>query len=168
MPDGTASELATYGRYLDSYRGVILWKLEGVSEEDARRPLVGSGTSLLSVVKHLGYVERWWFQAVLAGREVEFPWSTEDPDADFRLEDDDTVESVKAFFEGEWAISRDVLSGLDDPDAAISTGKRRQSVRSILAHMLEEVARHAGHMDIIREQLDGSTGGFPSGGAPWD
>ena len=168
MPTGTTPELATFARYLDSYRGVILWKLEGVSEEDARRPLVGSGTSLLSVVKHLAYVERWWFQAVLAGREVELPWSTDDPDADFRIEDDDTVESVRAFFEREWAISREILSGLDDPDAVFTFRDKQRSVRGILAHMLEEVARHAGHMDIIREQLDGATGGFPSGGAPWE
>jgi uncharacterized damage-inducible protein DinB len=157
-----------FARYLDSYRGVCLWKLEGVSEEDARRPMVPSGTSLLGVVKHLAYVERMWYQAVIAGRPVASPRTAEDPDADFRLEEGDTIASVRALFEEEWAKSREIHAELDDLDRVHTRGRRTMTVRDILAHLLEEVARHAGHLDIIREQLDGATGSFPPGGAPWD
>ena len=161
------SELSTLGRFLDASRGACLFKLDGLSEGDARRPMVPSGNSLLSIVKHLGYVERWWYRAVLAGEDPEFPWSDEDPDADWRLEESDTVASVAAFYAAECDVSRRIHEALDDPEVKVTFGPNESPVRDIVVHMIEETARHAGHMDIMRELIDGATGGFAPGGAPW-
>ena len=162
MTEKNLPELGTLGRYLDVYRDVVRWKVGGVDLEAAKRPMVPSGTSLLGVVKHLAYVERWWFQSVIAGDDVDFPdWGTDDPDADFRITDEETVESVLAFYDGECERSRQILAGLDDPDSLRSVNGEDLSVRRILVHMVEEVARHAGHMDILRELIDGATGDFP-------
>jgi uncharacterized damage-inducible protein DinB len=159
MSEENLPELATLGRYLDLYRDVVHWKVEGVDLEAAKRPMVPSGTNLLGVVKHLAYVERWWFQSVIAGDDVDFPdWATDEPDADFRITDDESIESVLAFYDVECERSREILAGLDDPDALRSAYGEDISVRRILVHMVEEVARHAGHMDILRELIDGAVG----------
>jgi uncharacterized damage-inducible protein DinB len=159
--DLNTPELETLARYLDAYRQVILWKLEGVDEEAARRPRVPSGTSLLGLVKHLAYVERYWFQHVIAGRDVPIPWLEEDDDEQWRLPPEQTVDDVIAFYEAEVAESRRIHAQLTDPDLTVEEDGEQVSVRRILIHMVEEVARHAGHADIIRELIDGSTGAFP-------
>ena len=160
------AQFALLAEYLDAYRGAIAWKVEGLSEEEARRPLVPSGTSALGVVKHLAYVERWWYQAVLARRDVTFLWTEDDPDADWRIEEGETIDSVVALYRQECEESRAIHAGLDPAAEATLRGETLTAYEVVL-HMLEETARHAGHMDILREQLDGATGGFPPGGVPW-
>lgn len=159
--DLNTPELETLARYLDGYRRVVLWKLEDLDEASLRRSFVPSGTSLLNIVKHLGYVERYWFQRVIAGCDVALPWLDGDPDGDWHLDDDETRDDVVAFYEGEIAESRRIQDELTDPDALVEEDGDLVSVRRILIHMVEEIARHAGHADIIREQIDGSTGVFP-------
>jgi hypothetical protein len=154
-------ELDSITRVLDAYRGAIRWKLEGLSEDAARRQLVPSGTSLLGIVKHLGFTEREWLQQVIGRRDVLLPFDGEDPDGDWVLVDDDTVESVTAFYAAEYAVSRTVMESIDDPGALVPLEDGEVSVRRVALHMLEETARHAGHMDILREQIDGATGSFP-------
>ena len=160
MIDYTA-EKAALAEVLDVHRRMIVWKVEGLSREEASKPMVPSGTSLLGVVKHLAYVERRWFQDVLAGQNVDFPWTEDDPDADWRIEDDDTVEGVIALYDAECDISKQVLADLESLDAIFTYGSRSRSARRILLHMVEEIARHVGHMDIMREQFDGTTGYWP-------
>ena len=133
----------------------------GLSHDDATRPLVPSGTSLLGIAKHLAFVERWWFQAVLGQREVSFPWTEDDPDADWRIEGGDTIESVVALYRAECAISDEILDGIPSLDADMTMGSRTRNIRQIILHMIEEVARHVGHMDILRERVDGATGWGP-------
>ena len=148
---------------LDNNRAVVLWKLDGLSLEEASRPVVGSGTSLLGLVKHLAYVERWWFGVFFAGTSVDDPWSAEDPDADFRIEDDETVHSVISLYTEAVARSNELVAEAQMDD--ISVGSRdgeRYALRWIVAHMIEETARHAGHADIIRELIDGTTGDYPA------
>lgn len=148
---------------LDNNRAVVLWKLDGLSLEEASRPVVGSGTSLLGLVKHLAYVERWWFDVFFAGTGVDDPWSAEDPDADFRIEDDETVDSVISLYTEAVARSNELVAEAQMDD--ISVGSRdgeRYALRWIVAHMIEETARHAGHADIIRELIDGTTGDYPA------
>ena len=161
-PDVTAPEpeRETLGGFLDYYRTVIVRKVAGISLEDASRPMVASGTSLLGVVKHLGYVERGWFQAGIGGGVFEVPWTDEDPDADFRIEPGETVESVVAWYEEQCERSREIVASTPSLDR-LEVRERdapQRSLRWILVHMIEETARHAGHMDIIREQIDGATG----------
>ncbi len=155
------SERAAIATVLDDYRQIVVWKLEGVPRSDAVRPGVPSGTSLLGIVKHLGYVERWWFQAVLGKRDVEFPWTEDDPDADWHVADDESIEDIVAFYEAECAISKEILGELESLDAEYPRRDDVLTARGILLHMIEEIARHVGHMDIIRENLDGSTGWGP-------
>jgi uncharacterized damage-inducible protein DinB len=161
QPPEQGSEAETLGGFLDFQRATLVWKLEGLDDGQLRRPMVPSGTSLLGIVKHLAYVERSWFQGVWAGQEVSFPWTKEDPDADWRVEPDETTGDVLALYDGECDRSREILAETASLDEVVEHPRRqgwRMSRRWILAHMLEETARHVGHADILREQLDGTTG----------
>ena len=160
---GAETELHLLSRYLDAYRGAIRWKVAGLTREQAARSMVASGTSLLGIVKHMAYVERWWFQSVVGRRVVAFPWSDTDPDADWRIEDGESVDSVVELYRRECAESRAVVDGLGSLEDVFRTGDSSISARRVLVHMLEETARHAGHADILRELIDGSTGWGPDG-----
>lgn len=143
--------------FLDYFRSVMIRKVEGVDAAGLRLSPVESGTCLGGLIKHLAYVERWWFQAVWRSDPVEFPWSDDDPDAEFRLDADDTADSLIALYRRECDISRRLAqdSRLDD---VIPWKDGHLSLRWIMVHMIEETARHCGHADLIREMLDGSVG----------
>ena len=157
----TGTELELLMSFIDMNRRTVLWKLEGLSEEQARRRVVGSKTNLLGIVNHLAHVERWWVQDVIDGRDVDYPWTDDDPDAEWIVAGSETIASVTAFFEAETAVSDVIMNAQDDLDRVIDTGRRRLSVRWILMHLIEEIARHAGHADIVRELIDETTGYFP-------
>jgi uncharacterized damage-inducible protein DinB len=160
-PPSVGDERETLAGFLDFQRATLLWKLEGLDDEQVRRAMVPSGTSLLGIVKHLAYVERSWFQGVWARQEVTFPWTKEDPDADWRIEPTETTGQVLALYNGECDRSRAIVAQSSSLDEVIEHPRRpgwRMSRRWILAHMLEETARHVGHADILREQIDGATG----------
>jgi hypothetical protein len=97
-PSTTGSERELLIEYLDWYRAAILRKVEGASEETLRARVVPSQTTLLGMVKHLAWVEIWWFQMVMAGRQIEEPWGEDDPDADFRIEPHETTELILNFY----------------------------------------------------------------------
>ena len=136
--------------FLDRYRETIIWKLQGLSKEEASRQLVPSATTLLGVVKHLAFVERGWFQADVAGEVIE---QTEN---DFVIEPSDSMDSILQLYQDEIAKSRAIVArtSLDD----LSHEAVPHSLRWILIHMIEETARHAGHADILRELTDGAVG----------
>ena len=147
---------------LDNNRAVVLWKLHGLSLEEASRPGVGSGTSLLGLVKHLAFVERWWFDDFFAGNAVDYPWSEEDPDADFQIEEGETIDDVISLYAEAVVRSNELVAEAQMDDLSVgSRGGERFALRWIVAHMIEETARHAGHADIIRELIDGTTGDYP-------
>jgi len=152
----TGDEKAMLSAFLDRYRETIIWKLKGISKEQASRRLVPSDTTLLGVVKHLAYVERYWFHD-FKGDPVSFPWKEGEPETEFVIEPQDTVESITAFYEGEIARSREIVeqSSLDELSKA---AKEPLNLRWIMIHMIEETARHAGHADILRELTDGAIG----------
>ena len=143
--------------FLDYFRSVMIRKVEGVDDEKLRWSPVPSGTCLGGLIKHLAYVERYWFQSAWAGREVAFPWTDDDPDADFRLDPDDTADSLIDFYRQECDVSRQIAaaSALDD---TVTTPRGEISMRWIVVHMIEETARHCGHADLIRELVDGAVG----------
>jgi len=153
----SASEREVLEAFLDDLRETILWKLDGLTGEQARRSLVPSGTSLLGIVKHLAFVERYWFQSRFAGRTVDFPWSDDDPDADWRVADWESVEGVAAFYRGEIGLSRQIVAAAWDLGTLAARGDS-VTLRWILCHMIEETARHAGHADLLREAADSATG----------
>jgi uncharacterized damage-inducible protein DinB len=144
--------------FLDHYRKVLLGICDGLSDEDLRRSFVPSGTSILGMIKHLAYVERGWFQEGIAGRKVDFPFGDDDLDGDFRIEPEETTEQILDLYRAECAKSRAILEEASlDALSEDSTRTADYNVRWIVAHMIEETARHAGHADIIRELIDGRT-----------
>lgn len=157
----TADERTTLRASLDLHRALLLWKLDGLSENDAKRAVVPSGTSMLGLVKHLAWVEQWWFVDFIGGGFPDYPWSDDDPDADFRIEDDETIESVSQLYADSVAEANAVIDGAASLDVTGEVGGGQRSLRWVLVHMIEETARHAGHADIIRELIDGTTGYFP-------
>ena len=144
--------------FLDWYREGIILKLRGLTKEQATKRLVRTPTTLLGVVKHLAYVEQGWFQRRLMGRKLPVPWTAEDPDADFRIEPDETVDGIIAFYKDAVAESDRIIAASNLDDEERSDGEERATLRWILVHMIEETARHAGHCDILREQTDGVVG----------
>ena len=157
-PPYEADEKTTLSSFLDWYRDVILRKVEGLSKEAATRSLVSSPTTLLGIVKHLACVERGWFQSGFMGERVYQPWSEADPDADFRIEPDESVFGITDLYRREIDRSRQIVDAANLDDHARRPDRATHTLRWIMVHMIEETARHAGHMDILREQTDGATG----------
>lgn len=146
--------------FLDWYRAVVERKVADLSLEDATRIMTPTGMSPLGIVKHLGDVERRWFRLRFAGEDVAILRADDDPNADFRIEPGDTVASVVDFYREAADDSRRITAqaSLDDVSATESPHYGHVSLRWILVHMIEETARHAGHLDLMREQIDGKTG----------
>lgn len=157
-----ADERTTLETFLDYYREVIKRKLEGVSEEEARRRLVPSVTTLGGLVKHLHRVEVSWFQHRLAqvpAEELpELGWLDDDPDGDFLLAPTDTVAGLLAGYDEQCARSRETAARFALDHVVPHPRLGQVSLRWIYVHMIDETARHAGHADILREQIDGSQG----------
>lgn len=158
-PAYDADERTMVDGWLDFHRAAVVRKVLGLAEEDARRSLVPSLSTVAGLVKHLLWVERSWFQEIVAGRPVDVPWDEEDEDGEFRVTPEETLSGLVAAYELECARSREVSGalGLDDLAARQRRGKD-VSLRWVLTHMVEETARHNGHLDILREQLDGVRG----------
>ncbi len=159
-PPTNAPEKETLETFLDYHRATLRQKVAGLDDADLRRSFVPSGTNLLSLVKHLAYVERWWFQHIFAGEDPAFPWADENPDAEFRVEPHETAADVIAFYQQEARRSRDIAQRSALDDVAKRAGRRGEefTLRWIMVHMIEETARHNGHADILRELTDGATG----------
>ena len=157
QPPSAAPPMEMLAAFLDFHRATLLWKIAGVSDEDLRRPMVPSGTCLLGIVKHSTFVERWWFRAVFAGEKIAVPWLTNDRDADWRIEAGESTEELVTLYRREIDRSRAIVSAASWDDRAKRVGFD-QTLGWIMAHMVEEVARHNGHADILRELIDGATG----------
>jgi uncharacterized damage-inducible protein DinB len=154
----TGAEKESLQVSLDRHRDAILWKLEGLGDDDLRRPMTPSGTSLLGLVKHLAAVEYGWFCDTF-GRETEpLPFEEDDPDADLRVRPDETTEEVMAFYSRARAAADQVIDELAVEDTGTAWFGEAVTMRWVLIHMIEETARHAGHVDILRELIDGMAG----------
>ena len=138
---------------LDKNRASLLATLDGLSEEQVRRHLVPSLTTLLGLVKHVANSERVWFQATLVGRpreELGLSYVIEDS---YRLSDSDTIATISAGFAEAVATSRQIAATYDLEHEADHPAFGTVTLRWIYLHMIAEVARHAGHADILREQI---------------
>jgi uncharacterized damage-inducible protein DinB len=144
--------------FLDWYRDNLLRKVEGLDREALTRPLVPSATTLLGIVKHLAYVERGWFRITFLGEAVSRLHSDAFPDAEFRVEDDESVDEILALYRDEVDRARKIVAAASLDDHARRMDRREYTLRWIMVHMIEETARHVGHADILREQTDGATG----------
>ena len=159
---GRADERSMLIGFLDWFRDVAVNKVRGLSDDDARRVVTPSGLGMLGVIQHLGWAERLWFPWRFAGEEIPGIEAVGgDNSPTFVLAADATVESVVAGYEASCDRSRavvDAAPSLDDLAARDHPIYGVVSLRWILVHLIEETARHAGHLDIMREQLDGRTG----------
>jgi uncharacterized damage-inducible protein DinB len=146
--------------FLDWYRAVVERKVADLSLEDATRIMTPTGMSPLGIVKHLGDVEQRWFRLRFAGEEVGVLRTEDDPGADFRIEPGESIASVLDFYRESVGKSRHIAgaASLDELSKSGSPHYGQVSLRWILVHMIEETARHAGHLDLMREQIDGKTG----------
>ncbi|GAA3478304.1 DinB family protein [Streptomyces yanii] len=144
---------------LDRHRDAVLWKLDGLDDEQLRRPMTPTGTNLLGLVKHLATVEYGWFCTPF-GRETEKLWfdaSTED----MAVAPDETTADILAFYARARAAADRAIEEIPLDTIGTAWNGRKVSMRWVLIHMLEDVVRHAGHMDIVRELIDGATGTHP-------
>jgi hypothetical protein len=159
---GSGSEREQLEEWLDLHRSTLLWKCSGLTADQLKQAANPPSTlNLLGLVRHLADCERWWFSHHAAGRPLIALYCTDDePNADFDgVPSADPAADIEAFW-AEVAASKEATSGIDlGAPAAIWNGPPR-SVRWIFLHMIEEYARHNGHADFLREQLDGSTGDF--------
>jgi len=155
VPRIDTGELDTAMAFLDFARHCVLKKADGLSDEQVRRVLVDSGTSILGLIQHLAEAERYWFGHHLAGtawdgsRELGMNVPADRDSAtvlqDYRAAVEDSDRAIRA---------------AGDPQAQIivPVEGNHHTLRWVMAHMTSETARHAGHADILREQIDGTTG----------
>jgi uncharacterized damage-inducible protein DinB len=143
---------------LDRHRDAVLWKLEGLDDANLRRAMTPSGTNLLGMVKHLAAVEYGWFCETFGRPTEPLPFDDDNPDADLRVRPDETTEDILAFYARARAASDRVIDELELDTTGTAWFGDAVSLRWVLIHMVEETARHAGHVDIVRELIDGMTG----------
>ena len=159
MESAVAAERAVLVTFLDDARAGVVANLADVPSALLSEPLVSSGASLLGIIKHLAHLERWWFAYTFAGLDVEFPWTDDDPDADWRVERGETARRVLALYDAECQRSRTVVAAatLDDIAARPSRTAHPVALRWVLLHMIAETSRHAGHADLLRQLIDGES-----------
>ena len=139
--------------FLDEHRRALHDSLDGLTEEQARRSLVPSRTTLLGLVKHATFVEKVWFDEAVTCRsraEIGIPAT---PDDSFVLEDDDTIATVQLAHREACAASRRATSALSIDDVLRGNRRGPLPLRWVYLHVLRELAQHCGHADILREQL---------------
>jgi hypothetical protein len=163
VPLTDSGELATALAFLSFARHCVVKKCDGLDEGQLRRVLVPSGTSLLGLVQHLTVGERWWFGHHFAEVPPGADATDEDESGfDFGMEVPDSMSSAEVIDAYRRAITESdaTILRIGDVDALTTRSVRgeRKSLRWVLAHMTSEVARHAGHADILRELIDGTTG----------
>jgi uncharacterized damage-inducible protein DinB len=145
------SELREFRAALDGLRKGVLKKAAGLSDLDARRSTVDSGTNVAGLLQHLTFVESLWFEEITAGGKASGTRSMQvDPATSLR--------QLKADYKAACQASNRILEDIADLDAPITRNGKTHSLRWVLLAVMAETARHAGHADIIREQIDGQTG----------
>ena len=142
--------------FMDWLRRAVVAKFEGVDELAARRRALPSPTSMMGLLQHLTYVEIFWFQHSFAGRDVN---PLTDDDSDFDVADEETIADLIARYQVACDQSREAIHrATPDTLAKHPYNYPEINLRYVLIHMIEETARHAGHLDILREEIDGTVG----------
>lgn len=174
----TSDPKATLIHYLQGARDAMLWKLDGLSEYDVRRPMTPTGTNLLGLVKHLASVELGYFGETF-GRPsgIELPWYADDADHndDLFATPDESREWVVDLYRAAWAHAEVTFADndLDTVGHVAHWGDEAVTLHQILVHVATETHHHAGHADILRELVDGAAGfrqagtNLPSDGYDW-
>jgi uncharacterized damage-inducible protein DinB len=136
---------------LEGLRAGILKKVAGLSEADARRSTVDSGTNIAGLLQHLTYVESLWFDEIVAGGKASGIRSMQvDPSVSLR--------TLRSKYKAACETSNRIIEEVGDPDAPVTRNRKTHNLRWVMLSVIGETSRHAGHADIIREQIDGKTG----------
>lgn len=151
--------------YLQQGREALLWKLEGVSDRDARRPLVPTGTNLLGLVKHSAGIEAGYLGSVFGRPFPEpLPWAGDDAEdnADMWATPAESRADLVALYRRVWSHSDATIDALPLDAVGLvpwwGPDSREPTLHRVLTHLVAEVHRHAGHADLVRELIDGSVG----------
>jgi uncharacterized damage-inducible protein DinB len=165
-PPVTADERTTLVEFLDYFRAVLLRKADDLDDTQARQQIGISQMDMLGLIRHMAGVEQWWFSHAFAGSDEPEIWpSDDDPDADWHHGPADTLAVAVTAMREQITKSRAIVAATESLDqvTAIDVGPPtipdrygRRSLRWILVHMIEEYARHCGHADVIRENIDGA------------
>src|SRR3954469_22903285 len=165
-----ADEAATLTGFLDFQRATLEWKTRGLTDEQLRVDLAPTSMTLGGLLKHMAYVEDYWFTETVAGQPSPSPWAETDWKADNDWEwhsaTEDTGDALRALWTDRVQRSREVVARALEADAATGLarahpawgGQAEVSLRWVLVHMIEEYARHNGHADLLRQSIDGETG----------
>lgn len=165
-PELDADERGMLTGFLDYQRGTLLWKASGLTREEMGRTVASSSLTIAGVVNHLALVEESWFTEDFAGQPMPAPFTdvdwAADPDWEHRTALDEEPEVLLARYAAACERSRAVVAAaesLDAPSAVFNDRAGKHfTLRWILVHMIEETARHNGHVDLLREAIDGLTG----------
>ncbi|MCU1492239.1 MAG: hypothetical protein JWO62_3 [Acidimicrobiaceae bacterium] len=167
-PPPAADEVATLLGFLDYQRATLAWKIAGLDAAALRSTVAASSMTLAGMLKHLAYIEQWWFSEWLFGRDPTPPWDgvdwEADPDWEWHSATSDRPEELLALWQETMARSRSLVSDALADGGLGTLGRRswpdgrRPSLRWMICHMIEEYARHNGHADLLRESVDGLTG----------
>jgi hypothetical protein len=160
-PPFEADERTQLVTWLDMQRAIIFWKCEGLSEEDAHRPVLPSSPlmTMAGLVSHLRWTENTWFEVLFLGRPATGPQFVGEDDDDLKAEGVPLSELL-ADYERQCELSNEIIAAhsLEETGRHPDYKSAAANLRWMLLHMIEETARHAGHADAIRELLDGQTG----------
>lgn len=163
-PDkGTSDTKVLFLDYLDYYRSVVATKLDGLSDAELRSSRLPSGWTPIELLKHLVFMERRWLRWGFAAEPVPAPWGDNDDEGRWRVDSNESVDALIAALHDGGQHTRQVVERAD-LDARSGIGGRFTSPPEapalvwVLFHVLQEYARHAGHLDIARELADGTTG----------
>jgi uncharacterized damage-inducible protein DinB len=163
-----ADEATTLRAFLDRHRATLRRQAEGLTADQLAQRLPGHPATMTlgGLLKHLTFVEQWWFQVVLRGKDPEGIWAdvdwTSDPDWDWHTATQHSPAELDAMLVEEIARSEDALEEALAGDGLDTLARRTRhgeaaSLRWILVHLVEEYARHCGHADLLREAVDGTT-----------
>ncbi|TCP44784.1 uncharacterized protein DUF664 [Tamaricihabitans halophyticus] len=146
-------ERAQLDAFVEEYRHSIEEVLDGLTEEQARRTLVTSATTLLGLLKHVTWMQRVWFEECVGGTTRDELGLVRSPEESFQLTDDDTIASITAAHRRACATARTTTTGLSLDTVVTGHPRGPRTLRWVYLQVLRELAYHCGHADILREQV---------------
>jgi uncharacterized damage-inducible protein DinB len=154
-------ELTALTGFLQRQRDLVVWRVRAASDETLRSVSTQSGLSLHGVIRHLENVERYWFREIFAGQsDLGYDWTDEDGDAEWHVPGDVPMHALLAAYAQEASRCDAVIAAAPSLDEV--SASRGFSLRWIIVHLIEETARHLGHIDLLRELADGEIGEEPT------
>jgi len=154
----TGGEKESLQASLNRHRDAVVWKLQGLDDAELRRAMLPSGNTLLGLVKHLATWEYIWICRTFGQPAEQLPIDEGDDYADVRIDPGDSTAGILAFYSRSRAAADQVIGGVDLDEVGTTMFGNTVSLRWAVIHILEDTARHAGHIDVMRELVDGMVG----------